>query len=87
MKYGLVTILTVALAGSVSQSFGEERSSGSDALEEKRRQAPIRGRRLNPMRAEQRERDEAAEWKREREEWHEHHAHDRGRGGKDDDDE
>jgi hypothetical protein len=79
MRSGLVTILSVVLVGSVGESFGDER----EPLQHKRRMAPIRGRQLNPARAEQRERDEAAEWKREQDDRQDRHDR-KGGGDKDD---
>ena len=83
MKHGLIALLAVALAGAAGESSGEERSPGHDSLEGKRRQAPIRGRRFSPERAERlRQREDAAEWRRHRER-EEGDRHDR-RGDKDD---
>ena len=84
MKCALVAILMLLLAAWAGDALGEERSLGREPLEGKRRLAPIRGRRLAPGRAEGRNRDDAADRKREESDRHDR-SDGRGRGGDKDD--
>jgi hypothetical protein len=84
VKHALVAILALGLVGAAGEAFGDEWSLGRDSLETKPRRAPVRGRRLAPGRAQQaRDRDAAAEWRRE--DRNDRDERSGGRGGNKDD--